>query len=78
MANDPTREEMIEYLKQVLQKKRMDDAFFGYIYTIDDKDDPFALTSWQKANPGPWYSLTGSVAKSLNDVISPTGGCVKV
>lgn len=44
--------EMIEYLKQVLLKKRTDDAFFGYIYTIDDKDDPFALTSWKKANPG--------------------------
>lgn len=44
--------EMVEYLKEVLAGKRVDDAFFGYIYTIDDGDDPFNPVSWHKANPG--------------------------
>lgn len=29
-----------------------DDTFFAIIYTLDDGDDPFDETVWQKANPG--------------------------
>lgn len=44
--------ELQTYLKKVLTGKRQDDAFFGYIYTIDEGDDPFEERSWRKANPG--------------------------
>lgn len=41
-----------KYLVSILEGKRQDDTFFGYIYTIDLGDDPFAESSWRKANPG--------------------------
>ena len=40
------------YLISVLEGKRIDDAFFGYIYTLDEGDDPFNEAMWVKANPG--------------------------
>lgn len=40
------------YLVSVLEGKRKDDSFFGYVYTLDEGDDPFDPRSWQKANPG--------------------------
>jgi phage terminase large subunit-like protein len=40
------------YLVSVLEGTRKDDSFFGYIYTIDEGDDPFDKRSWHKANPG--------------------------
>ena len=39
------------YLISVLEGRRKDDDFFGYIYTIDEGDDPFAEKNWIKANP---------------------------
>lgn len=29
-----------------------DDSYFAIIYTLDEGDDPFDETVWQKANPG--------------------------
>lgn len=40
------------YLVSVLQGEREDDSFFGYIYTLDEGDDPFEERNWIKANPG--------------------------
>jgi len=41
-----------KYLVSVLEGKRFDDTLFGYVYTIDDGDDPFDERCWPKANPG--------------------------
>lgn len=46
------------YLVSVLEGKRQDDAFFGYIYTLDADDDPFDERVWYKANPGLGKSKT--------------------
>jgi phage terminase large subunit-like protein len=46
------------YLISVLEGKRKDDAFFGYIYTLDEGDDPFKEANWYKANPGLGKSKT--------------------
>lgn len=46
------------YLISVLEGKRQDDAFFGYVYTIDVGDDPFDERVWIKANPGLGRSKT--------------------
>lgn len=46
------------YLVSVLEGKRVDDAMFGYIYTLDEKDDPFDESKWIKANPGLGKSKT--------------------
>lgn len=40
------------YLLSVLEGKRQDDNFFGYVYTLDPDDDPFEERNWVKANPG--------------------------
>ncbi|CAN0621531.1 Terminase large subunit [Burkholderia multivorans] len=39
------------YLALILQGKKRDDSFFGYIYTLDPKDDPLDPDVWTKANP---------------------------
>lgn len=46
------------YLVSVLEGKRVDDAVFGYVYTIDENDDPFDESCWIKANPGLGRSKT--------------------
>lgn len=46
------------YLISVLEGARVDDSAFGYIYTIDDGDDPFDERNWIKANPGLGKSKT--------------------
>lgn len=46
------------YLITVLEGKRIDDAYFGYIYTLDEGDDPFKEANWLKANPGLGKSKT--------------------
>lgn len=50
--------EIRSYLISVLEGKRIDDAFFGYIYTLDADDDPFDEAAWYKANPGLGKSKT--------------------
>ncbi|WGG51817.1 terminase large subunit [Rugamonas sp. DEMB1] len=50
--------EIRSYLISVLEGKRIDDAFFGYIYTLDEGDDPFNEAVWYKANPGLGKSKT--------------------
>lgn len=40
------------YLIEVLRGERTDDSYFGYIYTLDEGDDPFLERNWYKANPG--------------------------
>lgn len=46
------------YLISVLEGRRKDDDFFGYIYTIDEGDSPFDEKVWIKANPGLGSSKT--------------------
>ncbi len=48
--------EIRRYLIEVLKGERTDDTFFGYIYTLDENDDPFDERNWPKANPGLGYS----------------------
>ena len=50
--------ELRSYLVSLLESKRVDDAFFGYVYTLDDGDDPFDEGNWPKANPGLGRSKT--------------------
>ncbi len=50
--------EVRSYLISVLEGKRIDDDFFGYIYTLDKDDDPFLEPNWYKANPGLGKSKT--------------------
>lgn len=50
--------EIRAYLISVLEGKRVDDAFFGYVYTLDKDDDPFDEAIWYKANPGLGKSKT--------------------
>jgi phage terminase large subunit-like protein len=40
-----------KYLIGILEGKRQDDSFFGYIYTLDEGDDPLDPVNWPKANP---------------------------
>jgi phage terminase large subunit-like protein len=39
------------YVISVLEGKRADDTLFGYIYTLDEGDDPLDEGVWIKANP---------------------------
>ncbi len=39
------------HVTKILEGVIRDDRVFGIIFTIDDGDDPFAPTSWAKANP---------------------------
>jgi len=39
------------HVTDILSGTVEDDSYFGIIYTIDEGDDPFDETSWQKANP---------------------------
>lgn len=50
--------EIRNYLISVLDGRRQDDSFFGYIYTLDPEDDPFDPANWVKANPGLGSSKT--------------------
>lgn len=50
--------EVRAYLISVLEGKRQDDDFFGYVYTLDAGDDPFKEENWLKANPGLGSSKT--------------------
>jgi phage terminase large subunit-like protein len=50
--------EIRSYLISVLEGKRVDDSVFGYVYTLDDGDDPFDEKNWVKANPGLGKSKT--------------------
>lgn len=44
--------EIRSYLVSILEGRRQDDAFFGYIYTLDVGDDYYDERNWPKANPG--------------------------
>jgi phage terminase large subunit-like protein len=41
-----------DYSVRVLEGAQEDDRLFALLYTIDDGDDPWAETTWIKANPG--------------------------
>lgn len=53
------------YLISILEGKRQDDSFFGYIYTLDEGDDPFSEPNWPKANPGLGMSKTWEYMRSM-------------
>ncbi len=46
------------YLISLLEGRREDDAYFGYVYTLDEGDDPLDERVWIKANPGLGMSKT--------------------
>ncbi len=50
--------EIRDYLISVLKGRRQDDSFFGYIYTLDQGDNPLDEKVWIKANPGLGRSKT--------------------
>jgi len=50
--------EIRDYLISVLEGRREDDDMFGYVYTLDEGDDPFEERNWIKANPGLGQSKT--------------------
>lgn len=39
------------YVVSILEGRRQDDSFFGYVYTLDEGDDPLDEHVWLKANP---------------------------
>jgi phage terminase large subunit-like protein len=43
--------EQHEYTQKILEKLSVDETYFGCIWSIDEKDDPWSETSWRKANP---------------------------
>jgi phage terminase large subunit-like protein len=43
--------EVHTHVEELLLSKRVDEAFFGIIYSIDDGDDWRVEASWRKANP---------------------------
>lgn len=53
------------YLISVLEGTRQDDAFFGYVYTLDEDDDPFDEKVWIKANPGLGKSKTMDYMRTM-------------
>lgn len=44
--------EIEDYLVAVLRGETADDSIFGYVYSLDEGDDPFVEGNWIKANPG--------------------------
>lgn len=50
--------EVRRYLIAVLQNERQDDSVFGYVYTLDEDDDPLDEAVWIKSNPGLGLSKT--------------------
>lgn len=44
--------EIRQYVISILEGKRDDDTFFGYVYTLDEGDDPLDERNWPKSNPG--------------------------
>jgi phage terminase large subunit-like protein len=57
--------EIRQYLIEVLQGEREEDAFFGYIYTLDPDDDPLDERVWIKANPGLGRSKTVEYMRTM-------------
>jgi phage terminase large subunit-like protein len=53
------------YLVKVLTGEIEDDAVFGYIYTLDEGDDPFDEAVWIKANPGLGSSKTWEYMRGM-------------
>ena len=58
--------EIRSYLISVLEGKRVDDSFFGYVYTLDANDDPFDEKTWIKANPGLGSSKTMDYMRTMS------------
>lgn len=58
--------ELRSYLVSVLEGKRVDDSFFGYIYTLDQGDDPFLEANWYKANPSLGSAKTLDYMRSMS------------
>ncbi|MDM4876448.1 phage portal protein [Escherichia coli] len=58
-----------------------DDSYFAIIYTLDEGDDPFDETVWQKANPGlgickRWDDLRRLAKKAKEQVSARVNGAV--
>lgn len=52
--------EVRAYVLDILSGKKHDDAYFGIVYTIDRKDDPFTEAALIKANPNWGISFTAA------------------
>ncbi len=57
--------ELRSYLISVLKNEIEDDSFFGYIYTLDEGDDPFLEQNWYKANPALGLGKTLSYMRNM-------------
>jgi phage terminase large subunit-like protein len=52
--------EVRAYVLDILAGKKQDDVYFGIVYTIDRKDDPFTEAALIKANPNWGVSFTAA------------------
>lgn len=43
--------EQVTYLQKILQRVVTDESYFGIYYTLDEGDDPYAVSSFKKSNP---------------------------
>lgn len=61
------------YAKKVATGEQIDDSFFSFVCTIDEKDDPWDEDNWYKANPnlGNSVDITNFKAKALKAAAVP-------
>lgn len=67
--------ELHGYLESVLDGTVDDDAFFGYLATADEGDDPTSPATWEKANPN--WNVTvfaETIAETLKRIGRTTAG----
>lgn len=57
--------EQRRYLIKVLRGEIEDDTYFGYVYTLDEGDDPLEERNWPKANPGLGKSKTVAYMRAM-------------
>jgi len=48
----------------ILQRRQIDESYFGIIYTLDDGDDPFDEANWIKSNPNYGVSIYEDALRS--------------
>ncbi|MCX7208177.1 MAG: terminase large subunit [Proteobacteria bacterium] len=64
------------YLISVLKGTRQDDSFFGYVYTLDEGDDPLAEKNWIKANPALGMGKTMDYMRTQARMAAATPGAM--
>ncbi len=59
--------EQRNYVQQVLEKRHVDERYFGIVYTLDPEDDWTLPESWKKANPNYGVSVLPEDIRTLCD-----------